>query len=181
MYFRLVAITMFLAILHPASSLAHAARPVASTVSKPASNELIPASLRKPAPDFTLTDVAGRSLTLSRYRGRVVLLDFWATTCGGCKVEIPWYVEFDRRYRSKGLALLGIDMYGETARVIRPFMRKSHMDYPVAIGNNALGARFGVHEMPLTLLIDRNGRITVSHAGIVNKAEFEKDIQALLR
>ena len=178
MHFRLVAITMFLAILQPANPLAHAAGPA---VPKTSPEELIPASSRKPAPDFTLTDVAGRSLTLSRYRGRVVLLDFWATTCGGCKVEIPWYVEFDRRYRSKGLALVGIDMYGETARVIRPFMRKSHMDYPVAIGNDALGARFGVHEMPLTLLIDRNGRIAVSHAGIVNKAEFEKDIQALLR
>jgi thiol-disulfide isomerase/thioredoxin len=71
-----------------------------------------------------------------------VLPDFWATRCGGCKIELPWYVEFDQRYRAKGLALTGIDMYGESAEIIRPFMVKWHMDYPVLIGGDALGDRF---------------------------------------
>jgi peroxiredoxin len=146
-----------------------------------AREELIPVSRRAAAPDFTLTDVYGKQITLSKYRGRVVLLDFWATTCGGCKVELPWYVDFDGKYQNKGLSLIGLDMYGESAGTIKPFMAKWHMDYPVAIGTDALGDKFGVKEMPLTLLIDRSGRIAVSHAGIVDRAVFEKDIQQLLQ
>jgi peroxiredoxin len=142
---------------------------------------LIPAGSRVVAPDFTLTDLNGRTIALSQFRGKVVLLDFWAVECGGCKVEIPWYVAFDRIYRDKGLALIGIDMYGESPDVVRTFMAKSHMNYQVAIGNDALGERFHVEEMPLTLLIDRSGRMALSHAGIVDKTQFENDIQELLK
>ncbi|WP_348266744.1 redoxin domain-containing protein [Edaphobacter paludis] len=143
--------------------------------------ELIPVGKRVRAPDFTLTDVSGKRLTLSRYRGNVVLLDFWATTCGGCKTELPWYVEFNSKYHDKGLSLIGLDMYGENAATIKPFMTKWHMNYPVAVGTDALGEKFGVREMPLTLLIDRDGRIAASHAGIVDRATFENDIQQLLQ
>jgi thiol-disulfide isomerase/thioredoxin len=144
-------------------------------------SDFIPASGRKMAADFTITDVNGKQIQLSRLKGRVVLLDFWATTCGGCKVELPWYVEFDSKYRGKGLSLVGLDMYGETAEVIKPFMVKWHMDYPVAIGTDELGDKFGLKEMPLTLLIDRSGRIAVAHSGIVDKATFEGELQRLLR
>jgi thiol-disulfide isomerase/thioredoxin len=144
-------------------------------------DELIPVANRVPAPDFSLTDVQGKQLSLSKYKGRVVLLDFWATTCGGCKVELPWYVDFDTKYRAKGLSVIGLDMYGETPELIRPFMTKWKMNYPVAVGTDALGERFHLQEMPLTLLIDRSGRIAVSHAGIVDKAAFENDIQQLLQ
>jgi len=133
------------------------------------------------APDFTLTDLSGGTVSLSQFKGKVVLLDFWAVDCGGCKVEIPWYVAFDKTYRDKGLAVIGIDMYGESPDVVKAFMKKENMNYPVAIGNDALGERFHVEEMPLTLLIDRSGRIALSHAGIVDKTQFEKDIQELLR
>jgi peroxiredoxin len=142
---------------------------------------VIPAGSRMAAPDLTLIDINGKRLALSDYRGKVVLLDFWAVDCGGCKTEIPWYVDFDREYRSRGLALLGIDMYGETAEYIRPFMIKSHMNYRVAVGNDAIRERFHAGELPMTLLIDRKGRIAVSHIGIVDKAKFEQDIQQLLR
>ena len=154
------------------------ASPVAT---KKSTDQLIPVTSRTPAPDFTLADVRGRTITLSQYRGKVVLLDFWATTCGGCKVEIPWYVEFDRKYQANGLALIGIDMYGESPDVVKLFMAKQGMKYPVAIGTDALGDRFGVKEMPLTMLIDRYGRIALLHAGIVDKTQFENDIQELLQ
>jgi peroxiredoxin len=144
-------------------------------------DELIPAGLRKAAPDFSVTDLDGKTVTLRQYRGKVVLLDFWAVDCGGCRVEIPWYVEFDRKYRGQGLQLVGLDMYGESPAMIRPFMAKSGMTYPVAVGTDALGAEFGLQAMPLTLLVDREGRIAVSHAGIVDRAAFEGDIQELLR
>jgi peroxiredoxin len=140
-----------------------------------------PPHTRVAAPDFTLTDLSGGTVSLSQVRGKVVLLDFWAVECAGCKVEIPWYVAFDKTYRDKGLALIGIDMYGESPDMVKTFMKKANMNYPVAIGNDALGERFHVEEMPLTLLIDRSGRIALSHAGIVDKTQFEKAIQELLR
>jgi peroxiredoxin len=142
---------------------------------------LTPVKARKTAPDFQLTDIDGKPLTLSQYRGKVVLLDFWAVDCGGCKIEIPWYVAFDRKYRSQGLQLVGVDMYGESPAKIRAFMQKSGMIYPVAVGDDALGAKFGLEAMPLTLLIDREGRVAVSHAGIVDRVAFERDIEELLR
>jgi len=142
---------------------------------------LIPAGSRVAAPDFTITDLNGETMALSKFRGKVVLLDFWAVDCAGCKVEIPWYVAFDQAYRDRGLALIGIDMYGESPDMVKTFMEKAHMNYRVAIGNDALGERFHVEEMPLTLLIDRSGQIALSHAGIVDKTEFEKVIQELLQ
>jgi peroxiredoxin len=148
---------------------------------KGSSYTLIPANSRVVVPDFTVTDLNGGTIAPSQFRGKVVLLDFWAVDCGGCKIEIPWYVAFDKAYRDKGLALIGIDMYGESPDVVKAFMEKAHINYRVAIGNDALGERFHVEEMPLTLLIDRSGRIALSHAGIVDRAQFEKDIQELLK
>ncbi|MGD0368754.1 MAG: TlpA disulfide reductase family protein [Acidobacteriaceae bacterium] len=151
------------------------------TTPGPATYNLIPSNDRHHAPDFLLTDLDGQPLTLSQYRGRVILLDFWAVDCGGCKIEIPWYVAFDKTYRAHGLQLIGIDMYGESPGLVRPFMVKAGMRYPVAIGNDALGAQYHVESMPLTLLIDREGRIALSHAGIVDRNKFEGALQQLLR
>ena len=175
-----VACVVAIAMLRPGLP-ATASQSASPGVSKESARALIPVASRVAAPDFALTDVNGRKITLLQSRGKVVLLDFWAVECGGCKVEVPWYVEFDRKYRDKGLALIGIDMYGESLDKVKPFMAKVGRDYPVAIGNDALGERFHVEEMPLTLLIDRSGRIAVSHAGIVDKAQFENDIQELLQ
>jgi len=142
---------------------------------------LIAEASRKSAPDFSLTDLEGTSLSLSRFRGRVVLLDFWGTTCGGCKIELPWYVEFDREFGSHGLSLVGLDMYGENPSVVRTFMKTWRMDYPVAIGTDRIGDEFHVQELPMTLLIDRQGRIAASHVGIVDRNAFRADIEALLK
>ena len=142
---------------------------------------LIPRQSRQPAPELNVADIAGNNLNLSRYRGKVVLLDFWAVDCGGCVVEIPWYVEFDRKYHDKGLQLIGIDMYGESPAYIKPFMEKSRMQYPVAVGNDEIGKRFQAEELPKTMLIDRQGRVAISHVGIVDKAMFERDIEELLK
>ncbi len=183
-FFVLVGVTVAVAVMQIGICAVAAATPpksVSPTATNGTADNLIPVGSRNPAPDFTLTDVQGRTITLSQYKGKVVLLDFWATTCGGCKVEIPWYVEFDRKYQRRGLALVGLDMYGESPEVVKSFMAKSGMTYPVAIGTDALGDRFGVKEMPLTLLIDRTGRIALSHVGIVDRMKFEHDIQALLQ
>jgi cytochrome c biogenesis protein CcmG/thiol:disulfide interchange protein DsbE len=142
---------------------------------------LTPQSRRKAAPDFTLTDATGRPLKLSSYKGKVVLLDFWATWCGGCKLEIPWYIEFDEKYRDKGLAVIGVSMDEEGMKAVKPFLAEKKIDYAVVIGNEELASRYGLTQMPMTLLIDRDGKIAVSHTGVVNKESFESNIQALLK
>ena len=139
-----------------------------------------PPQLGQSAPDFTLTDSAGSPVKLSAYKGKVVLLDFWATWCGGCKVEIPWYVEFQNKCRNDGLAAIGVSMDDDGWKSVKPFLEEHKLNYPVVIGNDDLGEQFGVINMPLTLLIDRNGKIAESHAGVVDKDNFESKIRSLL-
>lgn len=136
---------------------------------------------RKTAPDFTLTDSKGAPLRLSDYKGRVVLLDFWATWCHGCKTEIPWYMEFADKYKESGLTVIGVSMDSDGWKSVTPFIKEKKINYDVVIGNDALAKRFGLTSMPLTLLIDRDGRIADSHAGIVDKAAWESEIKTLLR
>lgn len=173
----LLAAAFALAALPPAA--AQMGPPPAALPSTP--YPLIPPASRSLAPDFNLTDLNGKKLTLSQYRGHVVLLDFWAVDCGGCKIEIPWYVSFDHTYRAQGLQLVGIDMYGESPSMVKPFMARAGMDYPVAIGTDTIGRQFHIEEMPVTLLLDRNGRVALSHTGVVDPAKFEQDIRELLR
>lgn len=151
------------------------------TASESVTYPLIPPESRALAPDLTLTDIVGRKLSLSDYRGQVVLLDFWAVDCGGCVIEIPWYVEFDKKFRDHGLQLIGIDMYGESPAYIKPYMQKAGMEYPVAVGDDDIRKRFHAEELPKTMLIDRQGRIAVSHVGIVDRTAFERDIEELLK
>lgn len=148
------------------------------TVSTPA--EVIPVLKREKAPNFTVTDVQGKPFTLSALKGRVVLLDFWAIACGGCKLELPWYVDFDQQYKGQGLSLVGLDMYGEAPDAVKSFAAAHHMRYPVAIGTDAIGDLYHLKVMPLTVLIDRQGRIAVSHSGVVDPKAFESDIKTLL-
>jgi peroxiredoxin len=136
----------------------------------------------QPAPDFILSDSTGSSVKLSSYKGKVVLLDFWATWCGGCKVEIPWYVEFQNKYRNDGLTAIGVSMDGDGWKSVKPFLEEHKLNYPVVIANQDLTTRYGgLPSLPMTLLIDRDGRIAESHAGMVDKDAFENKIKTLLR
>jgi cytochrome c biogenesis protein CcmG/thiol:disulfide interchange protein DsbE len=140
-------------------------------------------AVRERAPDFTRVDAAGHNVRLSKYRGKVVLLDFWATWCTGCKEEIPWYMEFADKYGKKGLNVIGVSMDDDGWKAVRPFLaEKMKLNYPVVIGDDALAEQFGgIKSLPATLLIDRQGRIAYSHIGVVDKVEFEGKIQELLR
>jgi len=141
---------------------------------------ILTAADRAPAPDFSLPGENGSPVKLSRYQGKVVLLDFWATWCHGCKTEIPWYMEFSQAYKKDGLVVIGVSMDDDGWKVVKPFIKEKGMTYPVVIGNEDLGKRYGLDEMPLTLLIDRQGNIAYRHSGVVDKDKFEGELRSLL-
>jgi len=146
-----------------------------------AESSLAPAAQRTPAPGFTLQDAGGRAITLSAYKGKVVLLDFWATWCTGCKVEIPWYMEFQKKYARRGLASIGVAMDDEGWDKVTPYLQQKPIDYPIVVGDAEFAKAYNVTSLPVTLLIDRHGRIAEAREGMVEKGDWERKIQALLR
>ena len=139
------------------------------------------ASERKAAPNFSLDDSQGTAIKLSDFRGKVVVLDFWATWCHGCKTEIPWFMEFHKRYAGDGLAVIGVSMDDDGWKSVKPFVTEWKIPYPIVVGNQEMGKLYSVDAMPVTLLIDREGRIAETHAGVVQKDAFEKEIKSLLQ
>ena len=136
---------------------------------------------RKAAPDFELKDANGHTVRLSDYRGKVVLLDFWATWCGPCKIEIPWFQEFERQNKDKGFAVLGVAMDEGGWDVVKPFAQYMKINYRLVIGNDTIAEQFGgVDALPTTFLIDRDGKIAAVHVGLSGKREFEEGIRELL-
>ncbi|HXR16353.1 MAG TPA: TlpA disulfide reductase family protein [Terriglobales bacterium] len=139
-----------------------------------------PKSDRQIAPDFTLNNASGAPVKLSEFEGKVVLLNFWATWCGGCAVEIPWFVEFASKYRDRGFSVIGVSMDDDGWKSVKPYIEKKKVNYPVVIGNTALGERYGLSSMPMTLIIDQSGRIASTHVGLVRKSDYQAEIETLL-
>jgi peroxiredoxin len=110
--------------------------------------DLIEANSRKAVPDFSLVDSKGNTIKLSSYKGRVVLLDFWATWCEGCKVEIPWYMEFQKKYKESGLSVVGVSVDDDGWKSVKPFLEAEQVNYPVVIGDWDLATRFGITSLP---------------------------------
>jgi peroxiredoxin len=143
---------------------------------------LTPIAKRAAAPTFTLKDSTGKDFRLTDYRGKVVLLNFWATWCGPCKAEIPWFAEFQKKYENTGLVVLGVSMDADSWRVVRPYVDKMHMTYRVLLGDESVAAKYGgIESLPLTLMIDREGRIAARHVGLTSRSDFEQDIVELIR
>ena len=134
----------------------------------------------KPAPAFALKDIGGKPLSLAAYKGKVVLLDFWATWCVPCREEIPHFLDLQKKYAARGLVIVGISM-DDDAKPIPAFVKKYGVTYPVALGSAELGEKYGgVLGLPLAFVIGRDGRITNRFEGITSAAEFEKAIVAAL-
>jgi peroxiredoxin len=142
---------------------------------------LKPHKERKAAPDFALKDANGQAVRLADYRGKVVLLDFWATWCGPCKIEIPWFKEFERQHKDRGFAVLGVAMDEEGWDVVKPFAQNIGINYRIMVGDDSIAKQYGgVDALPTTFLIDRDGRIAAVHVGLSSKRDFEDGIQELL-
>ncbi len=143
---------------------------------------LIPATQRVEAPDFTLPAMEGGSATLADYAGRVLLLNFWATWCQPCRIEMPWFAEFQQAFAARGFAVLGVSVDEAGREVVRRFLDQSQVDYRIALADSAERlAPFGpVTVLPTTWLIDRRGRIAATHVGLVDRTALEADIRQLL-
>lgn len=138
-------------------------------------------STRKAAPQFTLQDSSGKTAHLTEYHGKVVVLDFWATWCHGCKEEIPWFTEFERKYGKQGLAVIGVSMDDDGWKVVTPFIKSAGVPYRIVLGDQKTGKDYGIFNMPDTFLIDREGRIAAAYSGMVNRDDLEKNITAVLK
>ncbi len=136
---------------------------------------------RKPAPDFALKDPDGRVVRLSDYRGKVVLLNFWATWCAPCRIEIPWFVEFERRLKDRGFAVIGVSMDEGGWDDVKAFMAGKGINYRIVMGDDEVAHAYGgVESLPTTFIIDRDGKVAATHLGLVSKSKYEDDLEKLL-
>ena len=138
-----------------------------------------PVKLPKTAPDFALNDSEGVRIKLSDYKGRVVLLNFWATWCKGCVLEIPWFIEFQERYKENGLTIIGVSI-DDSWKPVKAFVEEKKVNYPIVLDTEGLRKIYELNSMPMTLLIDRIGEIAVSYIGVVDKDACESKLRALL-
>ncbi len=133
--------------------------------------------------NFTLKDVSNKAVNLSAFKGKVILLDFWATWCGPCKIEIPWFIEFQEKYGKDGLQVIGVSV-DDTLDKLKPYVSQMKMNYVVLQGldhddvQDAFGPIFGI---PVTAIISRDGKICGKHTGLSSKEAFENEIRALLK
>jgi thiol-disulfide isomerase/thioredoxin len=133
------------------------------------------------AASLTLRDIHGRPLSLADYRGKVVLINFWATWCPPCRQEIPDLIKMQRQYQKKGLQIIGITYPPETLSEVRGFARKLRMNYPIALGTKASKAQFTSSEtLPVTVVIDRDGAVRGVIEGIMYSDEFDQKVKPLL-
>jgi len=155
---------------------------VATAAGQPAVRAALqPANERQPAPGFALQDSSGKTVQLKDYRGKVVLLDFWATWCHGCKLEIPWFSEFQKTYGAQGLAVVGVSMDQDGWKVVKPFLAEAHVPYRMLLGDEAMAKRYGIGNLPDTFLIDRQGKVAAIYKeGLVDKDDVEANIKAML-
>ena len=166
--------------------------------------ELIPATagdvpqsqtslIGKPAPDFVLQDVSGKTVALSSFKGKPLLINFWATWCGPCKIETPWLIELQKEYASKGFEVIGISTEGEDLKpddkegfdrqkaAIAKFIKEEHMQYPVLVnGDSLVGPYGGLDAMPTSVYVNPEGKVVAVQLGITSKEDMEANIKKAL-
>jgi peroxiredoxin len=135
----------------------------------------------KVAPDFTLQSIAGKTVRLSDFRGKAVLLNFWATYCAPCRIEMPWFVELQNRYAAEGLQVVGVAMDDASPNDIEKFANDLGVNYPILVGEETVGNAFGgVQFLPSTFYIGRDGKVVDKVFGLKTRNEIEEDIKKAL-
>ncbi len=135
----------------------------------------------KPAPSFTLQDLKGNQISLSDFQGKVVILDFWATWCPPCVMEIPHFIELYEQYKDQGFAMVGISLDRGGISVVKSFAQKYQVNYPILMADGQVANAYGgITGIPTTFVIDSAGNIRHKYIGYREKAVFEADIKALL-
>lgn len=172
---------VMMALLMAASRLTTNLKPAAGT----AASRNLPM-----APAVTLKDLQGNDVTLEHWRGKVVVVNFWATWCAPCQIEMPWFVGFQEKYGPRGFTVLGVAMDDEGKSVVEPFIqneefeldgRKVKINYPILIGNEEVAEKFGgLIGLPTTLVISRDGKIVKRFIGLVSHDLIVKEIEGLL-
>ena len=133
------------------------------------------------APDFTLTALDGRTIHLSDFRGKAVLLNFWATWCEPCKVEMPWFVELQKEYGADGLQVVGVAMDDASQEDIAKFATSLGVNYPIVVGKEGVGSAYGgVQFLPETFYIGRDGKVISSAFGLKGRGEIEANVKKAL-
>jgi thiol-disulfide isomerase/thioredoxin len=147
----------------------------------------------KPAPPFTLQNLNGAKVSLSGYRGKAVLVNFWATWCGPCKIETPWLVELRDRYAAQGFEILGVDTEAEDLKPddtagwakdkegVNKFVTAEKMDYPVLLDGDSISEAYGgLDDLPASFFVDRSGKVVAASVGLTSESDIESNIRKAL-
>ena len=133
------------------------------------------------APDFELQSLDGKNMKLSDFRGKAVLLNFWATWCGPCKIEMPWFVELQKQYGPQGFQIIGVAMDDASTEDIAKFARQMGVNYPILLGKEAVGQSYGgVNVLPTTFFVDRDGKLVAREFGLQSRSVFVDHIKEAL-
>ena len=134
------------------------------------------------ASEWELKEVDGRTVKLSDFRGKVVILDFWATWCGPCQMEIPGFVDLQKKNKEQGLAVIGVSLDDGGPESVKPYLKRLKVNYPVVIGNTKVTGDYGgIEAIPTTFIINRRGEIVSKHLGYTEEKQFEAEIKPLLK
>ncbi len=148
---------------------------------KPPGDKAPPNPSAKSAPSFALQDLNGKMVNLSDFKGKVVILDFWATWCPPCVIEIPHFIELYEQYKDQGFAMVGISLDRQGVSVVESFAQKHGVNYPILMNDGRTDKAYGgITYIPTTFVIDAAGNIRQKYVGYQDKAVFEADIKALL-
>jgi thiol-disulfide isomerase/thioredoxin len=130
------------------------------------------------APDFDLPSLDGKNLKLSDLRGKAVLLNFWATYCGPCKIEMPWFVELQKEYGPRGFQIVGVAMDDASTEEIAKFVKQMGVNYPILLGQESVGQSYGgVGVLPTTFFLDRDGKLIAREFGLQSRSVFVDHIK----
>ena len=171
--------TLFLAIVAMALAAACGIGPMPDEDGNPAAAAADSGNPSIPA--FNLQDLDGKAFTNADIEGKVVLLNFWATWCGPCKIEMPWFVDFQRKYKDRGFTVMAVSLDEDGWDPVREFAEAMEFNFPVLLGDEAVSDAFGgIIVLPTTLIVNQAGKIVFTHQGLVAKAKYEEEIEVLL-